>query len=164
MSILYMLENASYREALIDSLCGDKTTSELRDIIEYVIEYKLSIFSEYDKPLYKGDDSLLFLVLPSIKRLWLCTYIEPPTLLKGSNLELYKLMFNIDEFIDDFILILNSDVSIEPFEYLNRSSELVRLVVDNYIGKNFQKAYNSKSVDIDILKYKRELRINKVIK
>lgn len=73
-------------------------------------------------------------------------------------------MFDIDEFIDEFILILNSNISIEVFRYLDRSSELVKLVIDNYLARKFQIAYNSRSIENDIIKYKRELVINKIIK
>ncbi len=164
MSILEMLDNPSYREALIDSICQGPITSDFRDTIEYVINNKMCLFKNYDKPLYDGDDSLTSLILPSVRRVWGYTYINPPKLLIDDRLELYKLLFNIDDYINYFIEMLSLDISLESFEYIDRSCEFVRLIVDNYVGKNFQKAYNSTDISSDIATLKRDFKINKIIK
>lgn len=164
MSIFEMLENHSYKEALIDSICQGQVTSDFRDMVEYVINEKIILFKDYDRPLYEGDDNLTALILPSVRRVWGNTYINPPQILKDDRLELYKLMFNIDDYIDYFIDILEKGASIESLVYLDRSCEFVRLVVDNYIGRNFQMAYNSTDVKGEISALKRELKINKIIK
>jgi hypothetical protein len=164
MSIFEMLDNPLYKEALIDSICQGPITSEFRDTIEYVIDKKIILFKDYDKPLYEGDDNLTSLILPSIKRVWGNTYINPPKLLIDDRLELYKLMFNIDDYIDYFIDILQKGISITSLEYLDRSCEFVRLIVDNYVGRNFQKAYTTIDVKSEISSLKRELKINKIIK
>lgn len=167
MSIYEMLENASYREALIDSICDvSVASSDFRDIIEYVLDYKFDMFKEYDKPLYEGDDYTTSLILPSIRRVWANTFIEPPTLLKDKKLELYKLLFNIDEFLLYTKVMLNSDFSIEPFEHIDRSCEVLKMIVDNYIAMNFKIAYNipNDEVDSKIIELKRNKKINNLIR
>ena len=164
MSIYEMLKNASYKEALIDSMCDKKTSnSEFRDIIEYVLNHKLEMFKEFDRPLYPNDDNITVLILPSIRRVWGNTFITPPQLLKDDKLEIFKLLFDIDEFLKYVLDMLETKFSMEVFEYLDRSCELLKLIVDNYIAMNFNIAYNIVDIDSKLKELKRNKKINKIV-
>jgi hypothetical protein len=166
-SILEINKNASYREIILDTLCqGVKNTSEFRDLLEYVIDKKLYLFEgfEFQGNLYDGDDDLLDLILPTIRRVWGKVYVTPPSMLKEKRLQLFELLFDIDEFLDYLVLILpKSSNKLEIFSNLDRTQETLQLIVDNYIAGLFIKAYNSETIDEDMKTATRDKNLKKLI-
>jgi hypothetical protein len=166
-SILEINKNASYREIILDTLCqGIKNTSEFRDLLEYVIDKKLYLFEgfEFQGTLYDGDDDILDLIMPSIRRVWGKVYVKPPSILKAERLQLFELLFDIDEFLDYLVLILpKSSNKLEIFSNLDRTQETLQLIVDNYIAGLFHKAYNSETIDVDIKTAKRDKNLKRII-
>ena len=72
--ILEIYKNKSYRDELTDTLCnGIVNSSDFRDIIDYVLDHKLHIFDldEFLGSLYNGEDSVIDMILPSIRRTYL---------------------------------------------------------------------------------------------
>ena len=126
-SILEINQNPSYREIILDTLCqGIKNTSEFRDLLEYVIDKKLYLFKgfEFQGNLYDGDDDLLDFILPTIRRVWGKVYVTPPSMLKKERLQLFELLFDIDEFLDYLVLIIpKSSNKLEIFDNLDRTQE-----------------------------------------
>lgn len=166
-SILNINQNLSYREIILDTLCqGIKNASEFRDLLEYVLDKKLYLFEgfEFQGTLYEGDDDILDLIMPSIRRVWGKIYITPPSLLREKRLELFELLFDIDDFLDYLVMILpKSSTKLEIFENLDRTNETLQLIVDNYISGLFQLAYNSDTLSEDIKSAKRNKNLKKII-
>ena len=166
-SILDINKNTSYREIILDTLCqGIKNTSEFRDLLEYVIDKKLYLFEgfEFRGTLYDGDDDLLDLILPTIRRVWGKVFINPPSLLRENRLQLFELLFDIDDFLDYLVLIIpKSSNKLEIFNNLDRTAETLQLIVDNYIAALFHKAYNSETIDADIKTVTRDKNLKKLI-
>jgi hypothetical protein len=166
-SILDINQNASYREIILDTLCqGIKNASEFRDLLEYVIDKKLYLFEgfEFKGALYDGDDDLLDLILPAIRRVWGKVYINPPSMLREKRLQLFELLFDIDEFLDYLVLILpKSSNKLEIFNNLDRTQETLQLIVDNYIAGLFHRAYNSETIDEDMKTATRDKNLKKLI-
>lgn len=169
------LKDPSYREIILDSLCHGN--SDLRDILIWIIEYKLILF---DNDLFE-DVSLQELVLPTTRRVWSMIFLEPPSIFKSHDytnkivsknledsnkkrnkrLELFKLSFNKEEFIDYLLkMIKDNKDSLNGFEYLDKPLQLVTLVSDNYIAKLVEQVNNSENLDQDI----RDNKLNKLIK
>jgi hypothetical protein len=157
-----------YRESVLDSLCNGN--SELRDILDYVIDEKLKRFSNIEDTS-ESNDEITELVLPAVRRVWSKVFIEPPGIFKASHFETipgfnkrltyFQLLFSIDKFIDYLYDSLNKNMSIlNYFEYLDRSSELLTLIVDNYIAMLINKVSKSENLEMDI----RDERINKILK
>jgi hypothetical protein len=166
-SILEINKNASYREIILDTLCqGIKNTSEFRDLLEYVIDKKLYLFEgfEFQGNLYDGDDDILDLIMPSIRRVWGKVYITPPSMLREKRLELFELLFDIDDFLDYLVLILPKSANkLEIFGNLDRTQETLQLIVDNYIAGLFHKSYNSETVDADLKAATRDKNLKRII-
>jgi hypothetical protein len=165
ISLLDIFKNKSYRDELTDALCnGIINSSDFRDIIDYVLDHKLHLFDtdELFGTLYDGEDEILDMILPSIRRVYVKVYQEPPTILKGEKLRLYFLLFNIDEFLNYLLVIIQeSRVSLKPFSHLDRTVETITLIVDNHIADLFDKAYNFEG---DIHQEIRDLRLKKIMK
>lgn len=164
ISLLDIFKNKSYRDELTDALCnGIINSSDFRDIIDYVLDHKLYLFDtdELVGTMYDDEDEILDMILPSIRRVFVKVYQDPPTILKGDKLQLYFLLFDIDEFLNYLLIIIQeSKKSLEPFTHLDRTIETITLIVDNFIAKNFSLAYNC----IDIKQEIRDLKIKKISK
>jgi hypothetical protein len=164
ISLLNMRQDKSRKELVLDSLCHNVIkSSELRDILEYVIEEKTKMFeSEHFKGcLYEGEEYTLDLILPSVRRAWVAFFITPPILLKEKRLEFFQLLFDIDEFLDYFVNIFPKvKDSLMHFESLDRSVETVTLVVDNYVASRIEVTISTKDIDSDI----RDIKIKKTLK
>lgn len=153
-----------YKSLIIDSLCyGLDESLDLRNLLNYVIEEKFNLFDieEFQGTFYPDDDNTLDLVLPAVRRVWGKVFIYTPTLLKEKKLELFKLLFDIDDFIDYLINIIPKvKTSLSEFDKLDRTVETLSLVVDNYIADLVEKTRNIKDIDVEI----RDLRLRKTLK
>lgn len=166
-SILNINQNPSYREIILDTLCqGIKNSSEFRDTLEYVLDKKLYLFEgfEFQGALYDGDEEILDLIMPSIRRVWGKVYITPPSMLREKRLQLFELLFDIDEFLDYLVLILPKlSNKLEVFDNLDRTQETLQLIVDNYIAGLFHRAYNSETIDTDMKTATRDRNLKRII-
>ncbi len=154
------------REELLDTLESmlKSNSSDFRDIISYVLDNKLDLFKEFDGPFYEGDDNILDLILPAVARLYGKYFVTPPTILleprNTDKLKLYKLSFDIDNFIDYFVdIIPKVKNSLIYMENLDRTSETISLIVDNYIASQFKYAYDCKDILLEI----REVKLKKLL-
>lgn len=101
------------------------------------------------------------MILPSIIRVYGKVFVNPPTLLESSDrrLELFRMYFNIDDFIDYLIhTLLDSKELLKKFNYLDRTIETLELIVDNYIAKLVYKVKNCKDYTSEI----RDIKINSI--
>ena len=164
-SIVEILSDEGYKLSLINSLCGgidSKWLPEFIDIIEYVIDKKLPDILKLDiikESLYDGEEETGDLILPSVRRVFGKVFIQPPTVLDGDRLELFRLHFNIDEFLDYLIetLIKTKNV-LKDFPFLDQTSETLTLIVDNYVAELFYKTTHCDDRQQEI----RDLKINKL--
>jgi hypothetical protein len=94
----------------------------------------------------------LDIILPSIRRLILKVYQDPPTILKGSKLRLF--LFDIDEYLTYlWVMIQDSKNSLRPFIYLDRTIETIQLIVDNHVANLFDRAYNNGNIEQEIKRF-----------
>lgn len=148
---------------------------ELRRIVNYVIYEKWVLF-DIDE-LKSGvlyDDDIFSLVLPTIRRMFSKVYINPPGLFRfdssplgreSNREELYKLYFNIDDFLGYMVKMLVDckDNILKDFEYIDRSAEFLSLLVDNYVGFLVDKVKNCENIDNEIKILKRNSNIDKLL-
>lgn len=160
-----IIKDTQTKQILIDSLCnGIKNTSEFIDAVNYIIENKIENIN--DDFLYDSEESFVDLILPSFRRAWGKVYIDPPTLfisdskIKKERLELFQSLFNIDDFIDYLLEMLNKTKNcLSEFTHLDRTIEHITLIVDNYIAK----LVNMVNESIDIKGDIREARLKKIL-
>lgn len=163
-SILELKEDPDFRSMLTDALCqGIRLSSDFRDVLDYVIDEKLHLFEadDFSGSFYPEDDDTLDLVFPAIRRVWGKVFVDPPKLLKDKKLELFQLLFDIDDFVDYLIEIIPKvKTSLIEFDKLDRTAETLELIVDNYIAGLLEIARNCEDIEIEI----RDLRISKTLK
>lgn len=163
-SILEIKSDPDYRSSITDALCqGIRLTSDFRDMLDYVIDEKLHLFDreEFSGSFYEDDDETLDLILPAIRRVWGKVFVDPPTMLKEKKLELFQLLFDIDDFIDYLLEIMPKvKTSLTEFDKLDRAAETLALIVDNYIAGLFDATRNREDMNTEI----RDLRISKTLK
>jgi len=163
-SILELKEDPDFRSMLTDALCqGIRLSSDFRDVLDYVIDEKLHLFEadDFSASFYPEDDDTLDLILPSIRRVWARVFVDPPTLLKEKKLELFQLLFDIDDFVDYLIKIMPKvKTSLIEFDKLDRTAETLVLIVDNYIAGLLEATRNRDDIQMEI----RDLRISKTLR
>ncbi len=163
-SILDLKKDADFRSLLVDTLCqGIRLTSDFRDILDYVIDNKLHLFEtdDFSGSFYPEDDDTLDLIFPAIRRVWGKVFVEPPSILKDKKLELFQLLFDIDDFVDYLIQIIPKvKTSLIEFDKLDRTAETLVLIVDNYIAGLLEATRNRNDIQMEI----RDLRISKTLK
>jgi hypothetical protein len=85
-------------------------------------------------------------------------------MLREKRLQLFELLFDIDDFLDYLVLILPKTANkLEMFDSLDRTQETLQLIVDNYIAGLFHQAYNSETLNEDIKAAKRNKNLNNII-
>jgi hypothetical protein len=163
-SILDLKKDAEFRILITDTLCqGIWLTSDFRDVLDYVIDNKLQLFEtdDFSGSFYPDDDDTLDLVFPAIRRVWGKIFVDPPQILKDKKLELFQLLFDIDDFIDYLIEIMPKvKTSLIEFDKLDRTAETLVLIVDNYIAGLLEATRNRDDIQMEI----RDLRISKTFK
>lgn len=171
-------KNNSYKSAIISTLSAevpDAWSEYFKMTMEYVIDEKWKLFDlpELKGSFYEGEDETLDLVLPAVRRVFGKVFIDPPKIfvvdptiaaVKGykedGRLELFRLHFDIDEFLDYFKeYLLSTKYLLEKFEYIDRTVETVTLIVDNYIAKLVRNVLDSTDIKEDI----RDMKIKRTI-
>ena len=162
--ILDLKKDPDFRSMLVDALCqGIRLTSDFRDIVDYVIDNKLHLFEidDFSGSFYPEDDDTLDLIFPAIRRVWGKVFVDPPKLLKENKLELFQLLFDIDNFVDYLIKIMPKvKTSLIEFDKLDRTAETLVLIVDNYIAGLLEATRNRDDIQMEI----RDLRISKTLR
>jgi hypothetical protein len=163
-NIFAIRDDEQYRLIVIDSVCsGVRNSESLKNILNYVLDKKLHLFEDdiFQGSFYESDDDFLDLILPSIRRVWAKFFIETPEILTDYQKELYRLSFDIDEFID-YLLIMIPKVktSLFHFDELDRTLETLTLIVDNYVAKSIRKCIESQNILEEI----RDKKITKIVK
>jgi hypothetical protein len=137
--------------------------------INYIIDNKKEIFKNdlIIGTFYEDDDRIEDLILPSVKRAWSMIFINPPTLFtlngRHNRIELLKLLWDIDEFIDYVLDILPKVKNcLDNFNNLDRSSQTLELIVQNYINGLIDNCRNKSEDQIKI--EIRDLKIKKTLK
>ncbi len=163
-SILDLKKDADFRSLLVDTLCqGIRLTSDFRDVLDYVIDEKLHLFEidDFFGSFYLEDDDTLDLIFPAIRRVWGKIFVDPPQILKEKKLELFQLLFDIDDFINYLLDIMPKvKTSLIEFDKLDRTAETLILIVDNYIAGLLESTRNREDIQQEI----RDLRISKTLK
>ena len=149
-SFIDLYKEETYRKAIVDALCqgiDSQYTPSFKSLLEYVItdKYKLFDREEFKGALYLDEDETLDLILPAVRRVFGKVFIDPPTLFKDTSYgralpenlryKLFMMYFNPDEFIDYLIdMFIKSKDCLQHFEHIDRTSETLTLIVDNYVA------------------------------
>jgi len=172
ISLFTIASDELYKRELFTVLCKGidvKYQVEFLDLLNYVVDKKLQSFNIPDLTgeLYPDEDDISDLILPSIRRVFGKVYTQPPPIFMGHNdpdkvrIKLFQLYFDIDEFIDYFIdMLKKSKSSLSVFEYVDRTSQTLELIVDNYIAKLVKLVLST----IDLKKETERLERDKKIK
>lgn len=164
-SIIELCNDPESREILIDALCnGITNVSDFRDSVNYILDNKMSIFDieEFKTSLYEDEDDYLDLILPTFRRVWGAVYTQPPPLFKNDRrLELYRLNFDIDEFLDYLKeSFIKTKGCLSYFENIDRTPKHLEIIVDNYISLLVKRVLDCN----DYVEETRELKLKKIIK
>jgi hypothetical protein len=181
-SFLDLYKDDHYKKAIIDALCqgiGSQHLYSFKSLLEYVVSEKYHLFDreEFKGTLYLEEDETLDLILPAVRRVFGKIFIDPPTLFKDSNYgralpenkryKLFTMYFNADEFIDYLIdMFYKSKDCLQHFEHIDRTSETLTLIVDNYVASLVQKVIDidnhEEAIDGILKQIKREESINQI--
>jgi hypothetical protein len=177
-SFLNIHKDENYKLALIDSLTGGITDQYLEYFemtMIYVIDKKYHLFDkpEFQGSFYEGEDETLDFILPAVRRVFGKVFITPPKIfvvdpkiasVKGykedGRLELFRMHYDVDEFLDYIVThLLSSKDLLSQFEYIDRGSMTLEIIVDNYIAGLVKKVLDSDDIKRDI----RDLKLKKMI-
>ncbi len=160
-SLYDILKRDDSRENYIDSQqVGALRNSDIKDIMDYVTTKRIDVFDKLNFKLYDDDDKISQLILPCVIKTYGKFHITPSNLLKDKKLELYKLLFDVDELINVLIDYINKmKDSLEHLSYIDRTCELLSLIVENYVSWKFQLAYNCENVDKEL----RDIKLKKLL-
>lgn len=132
-------------EILYSALCGGISNPEdvkhLKDLFKDATTLHYDLFTD---PIFfekKDTDSNIVIeyVLPTLKRAYSKFFINTPgifsTSIHQNRLELYQLQFNLREFLEFLSnkFLKNYD-KLNDFENLDTNSEILTLIVEDYIG------------------------------
>jgi hypothetical protein len=175
-SFLELIGDNDYKKEVINALTyrlSNEHLNKAKSLLEYVIDKKLQLFVEsFSGSLYYEDDDTMELILPSVIRVYGKIFIEPPPLFNNSyettRYQLFKLMFDIDSFIDYLIDMLNKcKESLIHFEFIDRTAETLSLIVDNYVAMLINNILNCDNIDTEITKLntknKRDLELKNIL-
>ena len=111
------LNNSLFRnglmKAMLAGIVDDNLKSKFEVELNYIIDNKRELFNNnlIIGNFYDDDDKIEDLILPTIKKTWSMIFITPPTLftikLNDKRFELFKLLWDVDEFINYLLDILN---------------------------------------------------------
>ena len=149
-SFIDLYKEHHYRKAIVDALCQGidaQYITSFKSLLEYVITDKYELFDreEFKGALYLDEDETLDLILPAVRRVFGKIFIDPPTLFKDTSYgralpenlryKLFMMYFNADEFIDYLVdMFIRSKDCLQHFEHIDRTSETLTLIVDNYVA------------------------------
>jgi hypothetical protein len=176
-SLLEIYKDEQYKKAIIQSLCQGIDSQHIysfKALLEYVIDKKYYLFDreEFKGSLYPDEDETLHLVLPAVRRVFGKVFIDQPSLFSKNGpftnrYKLFTMYFNADEFIDYLIdMFIKSKDCLQHFEHIDRTSETLTLIVDNYVADLVQRVLNiedhQKAIDGILKQIKREETIEQV--
>ena len=177
-SFLDLYKDDHYKKAIIDALCqgiGSQHLYSFKSLLEYVVSEKYHLFDreEFKGALYLEEDETLDLILPAVRRVFGKIFIDPPTLFKetgynnGHRYKLFTMYFNADEFIDYLIdMFIKSKDCLQHFEHIDRTSETLTLIVDNYVAGLVQQVIDiedhEEAIQSMLTQHKREETINQI--
>jgi hypothetical protein len=181
-SFLDLYKDEHYKKAIIDALCQGIDSEHLysfKSLLEYVVAEKYHLFDreEFKGTLYLEEDETLDLILPAVRRVFGKIFIDPPTLFKDSNYgralpenlryKLFMMYFNADEFINYLIdMFSKSKDCLQHFEHIDRTSETLTLIVDNYVAGLVRRVIDidnhEEAIDGILKQIKREETINQI--
>jgi len=179
-SFIELYKEEHYRKAIVDALCQGVDAQYIpsfKSLLEYVItKYDLFDRDEFKGALYLDEDETLDLILPAVRRVFGKIFIDPPTLFKDSSYvkipeslryKLFMMYFNADEFIDYLIdMFIRSKDCLQNFEHIDRTSETLTLIVDNYVAGLVQRVRDvenhQEAIDNAIKQIKRDDTIGEI--
>lgn len=176
ISLFTITSDELYKRELFKALSkgiDPKYQVQFLELLDYIVTTKLKDFDipELKGELYPDEDDISDLVLPAIRRVFGKVYTQPPPIFLGINdpdsvrLKLFQLNFNIDEFIEYFIdMLKRTKLSLLEFDYIDRTTQTLELIVDNYIAKLVKNVLSTIDIKNEIVRLEMELEREKKIK
>jgi hypothetical protein len=176
-SFIELYKEEHYRKAIVDALCQGVDAQYIpsfKSLLEYVItKYDLFDRDEFKGALYLDEDETLDLILPAVRRVFGKVFMDPPKIfvvdpqiaaVKGykedGRLELFRMHYDIDEFLDYLVThLLSSKDILSQFDHIDKAVTTLEIIVDNYIAGIVKKVLDSDDIKRDI----RDLKIKKMI-
>jgi len=166
--------NIQYRQYIVSELSrkvDDSFKVEFNKVMNYVID-NTDVFDRRDLEgsFYEGEDDTLDLILPAVAKVLYKVYLKPPPIFQGkydegTRLELFQLLFDIDEFNEYLVdTLISSKGALKNLKHLDRTAETLSLIVDNYIGKLVNDVLESYDIDGEILRIKRDKKLKQLTK
>jgi hypothetical protein len=173
ISFFDIIKDDPYKRELFNVLIkgiDQRYHKDFLDILEYVVS-KSDLFNitEIKTELYAGEDNIDDLILPSVRRVFGKVYTQPPPMFlsstdDGLRLKMFQLSFDIDEFIDYFIDMIKTSKSVlSQFKYLDKTTQTLELIVDNYIAKLVKDVLETQDIKQDIAMLTRNRKIKGLI-
>jgi len=162
-------------DILYDALCkginDPNHVSHLKDLYKdttslYHHLFDNPVFTEMKNKTEENPDgnNLLEYILPTVKRAYSKFFINTPTIFNNINanfrLELFQLQFNLQEFLK-FISekFIKNHSALDDFKNLDTDSEILTLIVEDYMASKISYVASVKQVDIQ--KEIRDIKISK---
>ena len=172
ISLKEKLNNSLFRnglmKAMLDGIVDDNLKSKFEVELNYIIDNKRELFNNnlIIGNFYDDDDEIEDLILPTIKKTWSMIFITPPTLftikLNDKRFELFKLLWDVDEFINYLLDILPKvKFSLEEFKNIDRTSQTLELISQNYINSLIDRCKGKRGDELLI--EIRDLKIKKTL-
>jgi hypothetical protein len=173
ISFFDIIKDDPYKRELFNVLIkgiDQRYHKDFLDILEYVVS-KSDLFNitEIKTELYAGEDNIDDLILSSVRRVFGKVYTQPPPMFlsntdDGLRLKMFQLSFDIDEFIDYFIDMIKTSKSVlSQFKYLDKTTQTLELIVDNYIAKLVKDVLETQDIKQDIAMLTRNRKIKGLI-
>jgi hypothetical protein len=158
------IDNIKTDQNMLESLSGYGKliySSEIRDFLHKFISEHIDKFKMFEnKYLYNGEDEIITIIIPIVRKVYNKVFISPPPYFKEDMLELYKLNFDINDLCDYLIKMLNTNERILlQFDYLDKTIEYSNLIADNYLGLLYNKTTKSINIKSDI----RDIKLKRLI-
>lgn len=146
---------------------SDEYKEDLLKVLNETCKFDYLFNSEFFKQeLNPGSyENYLAYVLPAVRRVYQLVFIEEKSIFLPKNefnnkcLELFKLNFNLKEFLEDLAqkLIKNSN-KLDDFENIDKPVEIIELICQNYVSGLIKKSrINNPTKEI------RNLKLSKLV-
>jgi hypothetical protein len=166
-----------HNEVLYNTLCGGINNPEdvkhLKDLFKDATTLHYDLFTDsifYKKIEGPDSNSVIEYILPTIRRAYSKFFINTPSIFSSANsygsqiknyrLELYQLQFNLRDFLE-FLSdkFLKNNDKLNDFKNLDTNSEILTLIVEDYIGSKV--SYVSSVSSDELQKEIRDIKLSR---